>query len=183
MVEIIPKSFEEIPAWQRILLYFLIFLLIAIVVGYFVLNNAKRKSEEYLITLEQRISGEITSSTKEFEEEVLGHKNKIRDLSSLLNNHILATKFFEFIEKKTHPDIFFSEVGISLRDSKVNLSGVSKTFLYLGQQISIFKKSDLVKDLQLSEISINKEGEIAFRFDILLKEELFRYSKGVENKQ
>ena len=183
MVEIIPKSFEEIPAWQRILLYFLILLLIAIVVGYFVLNNAKRKSEEYLVTLEQRISGEITSSTKEFEEEVLGYKNKIKDLSSLLDNHILATKFFEFIEKETHPDLFFSRTSINLRDSKVNLSGVSKTFLHLGQQISIFKKSDLVKDLQLSEIFINKKGEIAFRLDILLKEELFRYSKGAENKQ
>ncbi|GAI30638.1 unnamed protein product, partial [marine sediment metagenome] len=46
MVEIIPKSFEEIPSWQRNLLYFLIFLLIAIIVSFFVLRNFKEKSEK-----------------------------------------------------------------------------------------------------------------------------------------
>ncbi len=176
MVEIIPKSFEEIPSWQRNLLYFLIFLLIAIIVGFFVLRNLKEKSEKDLDALEERLSQEGVFRVVDLEKEIFDYKRKLEDFSFLFENHILNTKFFDFMESKTHPQVFFSETNLKSKSSRVSLYGLADSFLSLGQQISIFKQEELVKDVILSDVSISKKGGIEFNLDILFKEELFRYS-------
>lgn len=175
MVEIIPKSFEEIPSWQRILLYSLVFLLIAVIVSLFLLTNFQKESESYLKTLKERLLEEGAPKVAELEEEILDYKKKIEDFSSLFENHILNTKFFDFIENKVHPQVFFSEINLDSKNSSLNLNGVTDSFLSLGQQISVFRKEELIKELVLSNISISEKGGIEFNLTISFEEELFRY--------
>ena len=157
MVEIIPKTFEEIPSWQRILFYFLIFLLIAIVVGFFALNYLNNEAKSYLLNLEKTLSEEKAPEIETLEEEILTYKEKFDDFSFLFENHTLATRFFEFLENKTHPRIFFSNIYLSPGQSEVSLSGLSDKFLSLGQQISIFKNERLVKNAILSNVAISEK--------------------------
>ena len=182
MVEIIPKSFEEIPSWQRILLYFLIFLIIAVIIGYFLLVNLQKQSEDYLKTINERLEKEKAPQIDKLKEEILGYKQRIEDFSLLFEDHTLSEKFFEFIEKKTHPKIFFSKTVLSSESSKVQLSGLTDSFLSLGQQLSIFREDELVKKLILSNVSIGKKGGVEFNLDISFKEELFRHSITPTNK-
>jgi hypothetical protein len=181
MVEIIPKSFEEIPAWQRILLYFLIFLIIAIIIGYFLLGDLQKKSEDYLSSLEQRLSEEGAPQIANLEEEILGYKKRIEDFSLLFENHILSKKFFEFIEEKTHPKVFFSENILTPENLSVKFFGLTDSFLSLGQQLAIFREDELVKDVTLSDVSIGKKGGVEFNLNIIFAEELFRYSTTTAN--
>lgn len=183
MVEIIPKSFEEIPAWQRILLYFLIFLLIAIIIIYFLLGNLQEKSETYFQSLEERLSKEKAPQIAELKEENLDYKKRIEDFSLLFESHILNKNFFDFIEAKSHPKVFFSEVDLNSQNSEASLSGLTDTFLSLGQQVLIFREDELVKDLILSHISIGKTGGVEFDLDISFKEELFNHSTTPINKE
>ena len=175
MVEIIPKSFEEIPSWQRILLYSLVFLLIAVIISLFLLANFQKESESYLKSLKERLDEEGAPKVAALEEKILGYKKKIEDFSSLFENHILNTKFFDFIESKVHPQVYFSEVNLDSKNSSLILYGVTDSFLSLGQQLSVFRKEELIKELVLPNISIGEKGGIEFNLTILFKEELFRY--------
>jgi len=180
MVEIIPKTFEQIPAWQRILFYFLAFFLIANTVGYFILKGNHKDSDAYLVTIEERIKGEVATSIEGLRERLLQDKKKIEDFSVLLENHTFSDKFFEFIEAKTHLDVYFSEANILPQETRVVLYGKAKSFYSLGQQILIFEESDSVKRLVLSEVSINKEREVEFSFDIYFEQEFFEYQPKTE---
>ena len=176
MVEIIPKTFEEIPSWQRILFYFLIFLLIAVVVGFFVLNYLYDEAKDDLQVLEKTLSEEKAPEIETLEEEVFAYKKKFDDFSFLFENHTLTTRFFEFLESKTHPRIFFSNIYLRPGQSEVNLSGLSDNFSSLGQQVSILKNEKLVKNVILSNVAISEKGDIDFSLKIFLKEELFEHS-------
>ena len=175
MVEIIPKSFEQIPSWQRILLYSLVFLLIAVIVSLFLLANFQKESESYLKSLKERLDKEGAPKVAKLEEEIFGYKKKIEDFSSLFENHILNTKFFDFIESKAHPQVYFSEISLDSKNSSLIVYGAADSFLSLGQQLSVFRKEELIKKLALSSISIGKRGGIDFNLTISFKEELFRY--------
>lgn len=181
MVEIIPKTFEEIPSWQRILFYFLIFLLIAVVAGFFILNYLYNEVKGDLQISEKTLSEEKAPEIETLEEEIFIYKEKFDDFSFLFENHTLTTRFFEFLESKTHPRIFFSNIYLIPGQAEVNLSGLSDNFLSLGQQISILKNEKLVKNVILSNITISEKGDIDFNFKIFLKEELFKHS--INNKE
>lgn len=175
MVEIIPKTFEEIPPWQRILLYFLIFLVIAVIIGYFVIGNFYKESEDYLNTLKDRLSEEGISEILALEKEILNYKERIDDFAFIFENHILTTKFFDFIEDKTHPRIYFTELNLNPKESTASIAGWTDTFFSLGQQVSIFQQDEMVEEVNLTDTSISKKGGIDFGIDILFKEGLFRY--------
>jgi len=164
-IEIIPKPIEKIPVWRKILFYFSILLLVGVIISYFVLDSRKKSSEIFLQDLEERISRERTPERIALEKELLDWQIKIKDFSLLLNQHISTSKVFKFFEEKTHPRVFFSQINLNPKDSKVNLSGQTDSFLTLGQQLLIFEKEPLVENLNLAQVSISKEGKVEFGLD------------------
>lgn len=175
MVDIIPKPVKEKPVWQTILSYFSVFVLAGIILGYFILISLQKKAESNLRELEEKIAKGKTPERISLEKEVIGEQKKFKDFSVLLERHISASKFFQFLEEKTHPQIFFSNVNLDSKNSKVNLSGAADNFRTLDQQLSIFEKETLFENLNLAGISFNKEGKINFTLDIVLKPGVLKY--------
>ena len=85
------------------------------------------------------------------------------------------SKFFEFLEEKVHPRVFFCEVNLSVQEEKVILSGQTDSFLTLQQQLSVLNKESIIEDLVLTKAALNKEGGIDFNLDIFLNKEIFKY--------
>ena len=174
MVEIIPKPTKEVPLWQTLLFYFCISLIAVMIVSYFVIDHFQKQAEGNLQSLERAIAERTTPREKALEEEVVGYKRKIEDFSSLLSHHQKTSKFFSFFEKLIHPQVWFSDFSLSLKDSRVTVSGTAESFRILGQQLIIFQKSPLIKKTDLSGISIGTEGKIHFTFNLFLAPTVFQ---------
>ncbi|MCP6719499.1 MAG: hypothetical protein KJI71_04725 [Patescibacteria group bacterium] len=175
MVEVIPKPVKKTPSWQIILFYFSIALVIILIFAYLALGSLQGDLEEGLQTLKDRLSEDETSQRIDLEKEVLGYKTKIDDTLPLLQQHVLSSKFFDFLESRTHPKTFFSKISLSPGRSKVTLSGLTDSFLALGQQLLILNEDPLVKNSKLIKVSLFEEGGVEFEISILLDETLFRY--------
>lgn len=176
MVEIIPKPIRKVPVWQMALFYFSVFLLIATIVSYFVLSLQERGTESRLQELERILVESKTSEMIALEKEILTYRRKINAFAPLLAEHILNSKFFDLIESRTHPRVYFSQVNISSREVKVVLAGKTDSFLTLGQQLLIFEEEPLIEEVYLSQVSIDKEGDINFGLSFVFNPEVFRYS-------
>ena len=174
MVEIIPKPTRKIPFWQNILLYFVIVLLIAIIASYFTLNYSYKKADKNLKDLKNAIAAKETPKEKALEKEVIGYKKKIEDFSFLLEKHQRASKFFSFLEKSIHPKVWFSSFSLDLKEHRVTVSGSTESFWTLGQQLLIFQKDPLIKEVNLSGISIGAEKKINFTFNLLISPQIFK---------
>ena len=175
MVEIIPKPIKEASKWQKTLFYFSILIFLGAIFSYPVLVSLQKKSKITLQDLEDSLSKTKTSQTTLLERELLIYQRKIKDFSLILNEHIFTSKFFEFLEKKSLPKVFFSKIDLDSRGSNVSLSGETDSFLTLGQQLSVFENEPLIKGEALSQFSIGKEGEIVFSLNFSFDPKILKY--------
>jgi len=137
---------------------------------FYLIDNAKKILEGKEATLAE----EKTAEEIGLEKELSDYEKKTRDFSILINRHLFFSKTFEFIEKNTHPDIWFSRLDLSPKEGQVSLSGETESFVTLHQQVQIFKTDPLVKGLNLIEIAIGKEGRIDFDLSLTLDPGLFK---------
>jgi len=57
----------------------------------------------------------------------------------------------------------------------VNISAEAESYEALHQQVIIFKAEDIIEDIDVSSISIAKEGGISFNANLSLNSELFKF--------
>ena len=174
MIEIIPKPAPKTPLWQNILFYVSLSLLVISVICYFGLSHFQKKSFQTLKALDQEMAAKQTSEDKALEAEVISYKKKIGDFSVLLSQHQMASKFFGAFEKMVHPRVWFSDFNLDLEKCKVTVSGSTDSFWTLGQQLLIFKRQPLIKEVNLSGVSIGTEGDIRFAFNLLFSPKIFK---------
>ncbi|HDY72578.1 MAG TPA: hypothetical protein ENH90_00200 [bacterium] len=175
MVEIIPKPVKETDRWQKILIYLSMFLAIVLVGSYFLLDNLEKTSKVYIDELEKRLEQGRTAERITLEEENLNYNKKIEAIIPFLETHVLSSKFFEFLEKKVHPRVFFAKINLSVLEEKVILFGKTDSFLTLQQQLSILNREPMIENLALTNIALNAEGGIDFNLDIFFNKEIFKY--------
>lgn len=175
MVEIIPKPAAKASPWQNIIFYFLIGFILMVVLGYFILDfYLIDNAEKILKAKEATLAEEKTAEEIGLEKELSDYEKKTKDFSILINQHLFFSKAFEFIEKNTHPKVWFSQLDLSPKEGQVNLSGETEGFVTLHQQAQIFKADPLVKGLNLIKIAIGKEGRIDFDLSLTLDPDLFK---------
>ena len=174
MVEIIPRKAVELPLWLKILFYILIALLLATALSYFILGHFQKKSLTTLQNLEEEILKEKTPQKTAQELEILSYQKKINDFALMLDHHLLSSKIFNFLEKTSHPRIWFSQINLSPGEALAIVSGRAETFPVLGQQLQIFKKEALIKNATLSKISLGEKGEIEFTLTLSFDPTFFK---------
>lgn len=177
-IQIIPKEAAKLPLWQNILLYISVALVLVCILGYFVLNYFAKKSDLALQDLEKTLTEAKTPQKIVLKEEILDYQEKIEDFSSLLVAHKRSSNFFDFLEKNTHPRVFFSKLRLDTKVNRVELSGQAENFQILGQQLLIFRKAQeekFIQNLNLPGFEIGEEGKIEFTFGFLLNPKLFQF--------
>ena len=182
-IEIIPKPIEKIPSARKKLFYFSIFLFLGLLLGYFILTSLEKKSENTRDNLKEALLKRKTPETSSLEEEILNDEKKIKDFSPLLGKHFITSRIFEFFERSTHPRVFFSGINLNSLKSIAKLSGQTDSFLTLGQQLAIFEKEPLVEKVDISQVSITKEGKIEFFLNFSFNPKIFKYPSGAKGEE
>jgi len=175
MVNLIPKPIKKISKNQKVLLYFLVFSVFFLTIAYVFLISLEKQAQASLQAVEQQISEQKTPEMVSLENTIKSYKKEIDEFVPYLNNHVLITKFFDFLEGNTHPRIYFNQMSLKSSSASVSLSGRADSFLSLGQQLIIFNNNPLVKSVSLSNISLSEEGSIVFSLSLSLDLGLFKY--------
>lgn len=173
-IEIIPKKVEAKLPIVNILFYVFLILLIISVLSYFILGYFQKKSARTLENIEDIISQKETPEVKALEKRIFGYQKKIEMIDSLLTSHQLSRNFFTFLENLSSPKIFFSKLDLNVEKLEASLSGQAESFEGLGQQLLIFRKGEFIKDVNLTKVSIGKEGEIEFTIELSFDPQLFK---------
>ena len=173
-MEIIPKKTPQIPQWLNYSFYLSLLLLIIVIIAIFVLNSSINNSRKVLTELDNAIKAERTQERIVLEAEVQTYVKKIGDFSGIVDQHLNNSKVFLFLQNNCHPQVWFSQLSLDSRESKVSLSGSTRSFESLGQQILIFKEKEVVENVNLEKVSINKDGGIDFGLSLSLNPNIFK---------
>lgn len=169
MVEIIPKETAKLPGWLNNLLFAFLIILLLSILSYFILNISVNRASNALQGLTTTLNDLRSLERSAAEREVLKYNNKIGYFFQLLDNHLETAKIFDLIQKSTHPQTWFTKFNLNATGDKAILSGKTRNFANLGQQILILEKSDWVSKADLQKVSISKEGNVDFELSISIK--------------
>ena len=174
MVEIIPKKAPVLPQWLNILFYFSLVILIFSILGYFILGNSLQNNQKNLSNLEKSLFEGRSSERINLEKEILKYQRNTEDFSQLIGKHLTISEVFNTLQKNSHPKVWFSQFNLDAKEAKISVSGESQSFESLGQQLLIFQDENLIKETNLEQVSITKEGKIKFSLTLSLDPQIFK---------
>lgn len=174
MVELIPKETPQIPRWLNIVFYFSLLILFFSIISFFVLGNSIKKAQSALQGLEIDLFEARTAERVVLEKEIINYEKKINDFFSLAPHHLEASFFFGFLERITHPQVWFPRINFDADQSKVYFGGTTRNFESLGQQILIFQQENFISDVNLEKVSIDRTGDINFDLSFSVNLELLK---------
>lgn len=177
MVGIIPKPIKKTSKLYELAPYISFGLVVVVVLAYAALFFIEKRTSKTLWNLEDKIAQVGTKDEKSLEAQLLLHKQKIDDFSKLFTDHKKTSSFFDFLEENCHPKIWFNKLELSSQDSQATLAGETSSFETLGQQIAIFQGQELVKNIEISDLSVAKTGRANFTISLFLDPKIFKYNE------
>jgi hypothetical protein len=171
-IEIIPKPKTKKARLSNVFLYVLLIIFLAFLISYLFLYFSQKKLTRELPTIESSI--QKSDSERALEEELLGYQKKVGDFGILLGQHVFCAKLFDYLEKLSHPKVWFSKFRLDSENRTIDLSGEVDNFEILGQQILIFKTEKLIKNINLLKVSITKEGKVGFDLQLAFDPKIFK---------
>jgi hypothetical protein len=161
--------------WMDVIFYFVISLLIATVLCYFMFlikNSIQRADIEKEIAALETVG---TEQQKEQEKEVISYQKKIIDFTDLFSNHEFASNTFAFMQKQTMPNIWFKQFVLDRKNSKVQLSGESDDMEFFSRQVASFEKNEYVKNVGVLNSTLGESARVQFNFNLALDPKIFAY--------
>lgn len=167
-IEISPRMKIRLSVWTTIVGVVPLILLISFTAAYFYFVFSFKKISQELeeknivvIPLEKAIA------EKEMELEPISQK--MDDFNELLARHKKTIDIFTFLERTSLPTIWFSDFTLSSETGKVSLSVQADSLTTLEHQINILEEESGLRSLNITEVSVNEEGNIIFNLSLIFK--------------
>lgn len=183
-IEIVPKPPEKIPFWQNILFYLSLILFLGTIFTYFILVRFEKRTQDEIQKLDAKIAEIRTPEQISLENELRSKQKKIDDFSRIFKERKFPLKFLDFAEgsfsetKKfaslIHPQVQILNFSLNLKEGKLEISGITENYITLEQQLIIFQKEPLIKEVNLSNFSPGKEGKVNFAFSLTFDPSIFK---------
>jgi len=173
-IEIIPKPVAKVPPWHNWLLYASILLLVVSLIGYFMLGRRLNREKNTIQELNEDLAQPKSSEETTLEGRILAYKRKVENFSQLVDGHRYASRVFPFFERLCHPRGWFSNFTVDFEEHLLRVAGQVDSFTTLGQQLLIFEEEPLIKEVNLSSLSLGEEGGVDFSVNLFLDPKIFK---------
>lgn len=105
---------------------------------------------------------------QKLESDIMSSNGKLALAKNLFNNHVYWTQFFEFLEKNTLAEVYYTSIS-SARDGTISLSGVGENYLAVARQYLVFQRNnEAVQSVSLSGLASDENGVVKFTANILV---------------
>ncbi|MDD5290378.1 MAG: hypothetical protein PHT40_04270 [Patescibacteria group bacterium] len=123
---------------------------------FFVIDWKVKKTMSEKLALENNIS-ELRNKIREANtnnKAVAELQPQLLQLQKNLDNHVLATKLFAYLESNTVMGVYYTKMEVDLVGGKVVLVGVALDYAQAAQQLLVFNKDkENIKIVEISEIT------------------------------
>lgn len=160
--------------WPWRLLLFSILVVVTVSVLYLGLEFGYKIYLNNQIESRDRAVAELTQTvSEEDQEKFISFYSQLANLQSLLDNHILTSRVFPFLEANTNRAIYYNFVDLKMKERRLNLEGVAQSYEIFAQQLEAFNQAPEVERLVVNE-SQSIGGRVSFRLFVILVPQLFK---------
>lgn len=144
--------------------------------------NVAKISDDRKIATEKgyTVKGDLQVYQEEYsgqKKEVLEFKQKLDPFLLMAQNRKELSQIFNFLERNTLPKVQFKSFTAKAQESLLTIDGVvhEDDFTTLARQYLMLEKDKDVSSVNLANISLSREREVEFTFDIVLKPNVYKF--------
>ena len=135
--------------------------------GYkFYLQSQIQAKDQAIKDLTQKVS-------EQDQEKFINFYSQMANLKVLLDEHIIVSKIFPFLETNTNKLVYFNVLDFNFKDRRLSLEGFAQSYEILAQQLEALNRAPEVNQLLVNE-SQTQGNIVKFRLSFVLKPEFFK---------
>jgi hypothetical protein len=123
----------------------------------------------YLTSARDAKAAELAAAQKDIDmdaiEDFVRLRNRLRSATTIINQHILLSRFFAILETRSLQSVQFKSLDIKVSDTRtaqIRAGGIARSFNALAAQSAAFAAEKRIKSAIFSEIGPEKDGTIHF---------------------
>jgi hypothetical protein len=159
-IEITSKQKAKVAGWAKALFAVSLICLLGMGAAWWYLKSSAEGMKSNITERDQALLKK--DSEKKIEDYLSLKGAKIDNFSPLISSHKKNFYAFYILESLTHPEVQFLDFSFTAKNDELRLSGTTKSFFSLGQQLLIFKNDTRIKQAKFSGISIGQNGNVSF---------------------
>lgn len=177
-ISLIPKAQKEKTGAESIFSKLGIIVLILFVASILIYGGLffyNKSLESNLYELQQEIKIVDEQRDIEFEKELIPLEKTLKDLKTILKDHLFWSDLLIKFEGLVVPQVTFLDFSGGLDESgsiNLDLNGRTLAYTYLAKQMVSFANENLISDVELSVIKLGTEGGIEFEISINFKKDI-----------
>lgn len=108
---------------------------------------------------------EITQTVRDMK--IFGAQAKA--LVALRGAHAYPVKLFEYLERTTHPAVYFSDANISMKEKTITMKGTTGSPLFLARQVQVYekeKKEGRIADFIVTGVGYGEKKKVSFNLTL-----------------
>lgn len=167
VIEQLGREPPKTPGWSSQLLMFSGTIFFISLLVYFGLTYGYRP---YLDSQTKQLKDQLQSFSQkvtiEKQAELVAFYSQLANLKTILAKHNSASPSFDWLEKNTETNVYFTKFSLTSATNQISLEGIAKTMDDIDQQLVDFaSQTDTVQRLSVSNISFSNN---AWQFQVVL---------------
>lgn len=174
VVERLGREPTGTPGWSSRLLMFagtLFFISIAVYLG------LEFGYKPYLSSQVGKLNDQIQRFTQEIpvndQNNLISFYSQISNLNGILNQHVVSSPLFDWLEKNTENQIYYTKLDFTPSTGQLTLMGFSKTVNDFSQQLQVFQSDPGVDRININNFAFTQNGSWQFDETLFLNNRLF----------
>ncbi len=161
-INLMPETVKaKIELRQKIIIFVLVigFLIVAGSFGYLYLMENINDKEERFAHLEERIVfvKEDTQEIKKDSKKMNDFVDLIKNVKSLINNHIVSTRIFDFFEENTLKNVYYENLNFTSENSSLSLTGKADSYKTAAEQLLLLQNNKYVRSVEMYSLTAEEE--------------------------
>ena len=155
------------PGWSGQLLMFastIFFISVAVYLG--LVFGYKPYLNSKIIALDDKIKQFTQEIPVSDQEQLASFYSQLSNLGGILQKHLISSPLFEWLEKHTDANVYYTRFSFSPGTNQLALTGTAKTTNDFIQQMQAFQGEPAVERINVNSLNASSNG--AWQFDIVL---------------
>jgi hypothetical protein len=123
--------------------------------------------QSQLTAAQTQVTGLNNSISSDQQVQLIDFYSQIANLQTLLQNHVLASQFFSWLEKNTEANVYYQTFSLTSAH-EVSLTGVANTEADVNQQLAIFENAPGVVSASVSDVTAPQSLQGGWDFTVTL---------------
>lgn len=177
IIDKLSREPAQTPGWSSNLLMFsgTIFLIgMAVYIG--VVFGYKPYLQKQVANLDNQIRTFSQQISPDEQNKLVSFYSQVVNLQGILGRHVVSSQMFEWLEKNTEGNIYYTKLNLLTPSSQLNLTGVSKTADDFSKQMIIFQNDPSVKRIAINNFSVATNNLWQFDISLFLTDNLLNQS-------